>query len=809
MAKKLQLHGSFPSKAGDSAYQVAQKNGFKGTESEWLASLVGPEGTAGKDATSELVVQVTNDGTELVADKTYDEIASAYQAGKDVRCNFMAMVMPLVRVSETDYSFTCVYNAQLYTLRISSDEAVIISNEAIGGGDGTVKTVDGFSPDENGNVALNEYPVLLPQGTWRGSTDYPTLREIRFVENYSPDSYDETWDAGEVAGSITAYREGDILTVSANGKRKIKISSNAAGMFSSCRKLKTILGLEMLDASAVTHLGGAFVNCYELTSVDMSSWYCGEVTSIGGMFQYCHDLQSVKMPHGLNSETVTVTASVFEDCFKLREVDMANGPISVGDRMFAKCIDLEHASGLGAVTTVGTKAFIYCSNLKSIDLNPAILTSIGESAFRLSSVEDCINMDELNTACVIADYATRSKRWSDNAVLAAVQSKPIPTILLNVPHADSQKKYTNVKFGHRNVPWDDTENAVDVYIAEGGCSALSLYHEWQCIHHGTELEKDNFLHYWEAFEGDNFVNNNTEEMGDYFPVQAEMLGWGHSEEFITTADQYDVIIDRLNKHMPTCTIMRTAGNSGHHAVVIVGADALSRKLAVLDSAVTSESAVLTWVKFEDIFSGTDYGVGDYDRLVVHTYGDSFEGYESHEYISAPESASVGQTIVVKAVDESGKPTEWEAADMPSGGGTLTADDWVKITTVSFVKGDETVQHIITEDSSGNPFSYDEIMIEATGNDGAGDLTIWFNTTSKVSSDHGTLKDFCKFGVKPMVVISRIRFQTYLISSTVNYNQTFVTSSRFTETGGKIDIIALERAVTTNKVTLNIYGRSYK
>lgn len=33
------------------------------------------------------------------------------------------------------------------------------------------------------------------------------------------------------------------------------------------------------------------------------------------------------------------------------------------------------------------------------------------------------------------------------------------------------------------------------------------------------------------------------------------------------------------------------------------------------------------------------------------------------------SAAVGQIIKVKAVDESGKPTEWEAADMPSGGGS--------------------------------------------------------------------------------------------------------------------------------------------
>lgn len=35
---------------------------------------------------------------------------------------------------------------------------------------------------------------------------------------------------------------------------------------------------------------------------------------------------------------------------------------------------------------------------------------------------------------------------------------------------------------------------------------------------------------------------------------------------------------------------------------------------------------------------------------------------------APSTAQVGQTIVVKSVDENGKPTEWEAADMASGSG---------------------------------------------------------------------------------------------------------------------------------------------
>lgn len=40
--------------------------------------------------------------------------------------------------------------------------------------------------------------------------------------------------------------------------------------------------------------------------------------------------------------------------------------------------------------------------------------------------------------------------------------------------------------------------------------------------------------------------------------------------------------------------------------------------------------------------------------------------EISDCIKAPPSAEVGQTIVVKAVDEDGKPTEWEASDFPDG-----------------------------------------------------------------------------------------------------------------------------------------------
>lgn len=50
-------------------------------------------------------------------------------------------------------------------------------------------------------------------------------------------------------------------------------------------------------------------------------------------------------------------------------------------------------------------------------------------------------------------------------------------------------------------------------------------------------------------------------------------------------------------------------------------------------------------------------------------------------IPVPAVATVGQLLSVKAIDENGKPTEWEASDFPSGGG----DVWEHLATVNMVQ----------------------------------------------------------------------------------------------------------------------------
>lgn len=63
-------------------------------------------------------------------------------------------------------------------------------------------------------------------------------------------------------------------------------------------------------------------------------------------------------------------------------------------------------------------------------------------------------------------------------------------------------------------------------------------------------------------------------------------------------------------------------------------------------------------------------------------------------ITAPTTAEVGQTIVVSEVDENGKPTAWEMADMVSGGGS---NEWKHIRTV-------TIPEDASTDTSGVAFA---------------------------------------------------------------------------------------------------------
>lgn len=71
-------------------------------------------------------------------------------------------------------------------------------------------------------------------------------------------------------------------------------------------------------------------------------------------------------------------------------------------------------------------------------------------------------------------------------------------------------------------------------------------------------------------------------------------------------------------------------------------------------------------------------------------------------------ATVGQTVKIAAVDNSGIPTAWEAVDFPSGG---TSDGLEIIADVILEKNSSSV--VFSEDLNGQPFLLKKVIVEIT------------------------------------------------------------------------------------------------
>ena len=83
-----------------------------------------------------------------------------------------------------------------------------------------------------------------------------------------------------------------------------------------------------------------------------------------------------------------------------------------------------------------------------------------------------------------------------------------------------------------------------------------------------------------------------------------------------------------------------------------------------DDYVYTETEIKTWENHEERIKALEAN--------VPSSGGGSDG------IPIPGTAEVGQTIVVKAVDENSKPTEWAAVDLPSGGGGETPDEFATL-----------------------------------------------------------------------------------------------------------------------------------
>ena len=112
--------------------------------------------------------------------------------------------------------------------------------------------------------------------------------------------------------------------------------------------------------NSVTSIGdAAFYKCSSLTSVTIPN----SVTSIGEWtFAYCSSLTSIVIPNSVTS----IGHAAFNDCSSLTSITIPNSVTSIGDYAFSSCSSLTSITIGNSVTSIGSGAFSDCSSLTSM-----------------------------------------------------------------------------------------------------------------------------------------------------------------------------------------------------------------------------------------------------------------------------------------------------------------------------------------------------------------------------------------------------------------------------------------------------------
>ena len=144
-------------------------------------------------------------------------------------------------------------------------------------------------------------------------------------------------------------------------------------LFYSCYNL-TSIDLSSWDTSKVTTMSNMFYQCNNLTSIDLSSWDTTNVTNMSGMFYNCNKLTSLDLSN-FDTSNVTTMYQMFQSCASLTSIDLSNfdtSNVTAMAYMFQSCANLTSLDlsnfDTSNVTTM-YQMFYNCNNLTSLDLS--------------------------------------------------------------------------------------------------------------------------------------------------------------------------------------------------------------------------------------------------------------------------------------------------------------------------------------------------------------------------------------------------------------------------------------------------------
>ena len=206
-------------------------------------------------------------------------------------------------------------------------------------------------------------------------------------------------------------------------------------MFSKCKILKEIKGLNRLNTRNVTNMNTMFQLCEEIEYLDVSNFDTSNVTDMQYMFNKCYKLKEIKGINKFNTIKVDNMKSMFKFCQNLKYLDLSNFDTSNVidmDYFFSGCTKIKEIKGLNMLNTKKVNnmdsMFSSCEEIEYLDVSNFDTSNTidmqymfnkcsklkeikGLNGFNTSNVE---NMDSMFKLCENLEYLDLSNFDTSN-----------------------------------------------------------------------------------------------------------------------------------------------------------------------------------------------------------------------------------------------------------------------------------------------------------------------------------------------------------------------------------------------------------
>ncbi len=372
-------------KQGESAYQIAVRNGYTGTEAEWLASLKGTDGTNGlngNDGDDTLTIEeIYNAAVNSGFTGTFLEFLSDYLNYNQITVDNTYAVS---KASLSAVSIFCTFSKNVLV-----PPNTYVEQEYSSAGSGVI-----YKMDDQGNAyIITNYHVVFDISAKQPGHISQNISILLYGMEYNNSAISATYVGGSMMYDIAVLRivESDILKNSASkaatvstdsyvtvGQTAIAIGNPEA------KGISATSGVVSVDSETITMTAADNTTSvdYRVMRVDTA---INSGNSGGGLFNSAGDLIGI------------VNAKIIDS--KIENIGYAipvSTAVAVSENIIANCTDASKTKMqrclLGITTVVDTSKAVYDTNTMLTKIEETIkIYNVGET----SLVKDKVQIDDI------------------------------------------------------------------------------------------------------------------------------------------------------------------------------------------------------------------------------------------------------------------------------------------------------------------------------------------------------------------------------------------------------------------------------